>query len=251
MFGRGIGQELEKKCKQGQMDRFTTSIKDRDPEEESSDVTVIIPVAGMGHRMKSYGPKCLLLANQKETILEKTIANIKKEHPKSDIIVVAGFEANKVINSLPHYVRIVENLNFEETSIIESIRLGINASANKKLLIVYGDLIFNVYSVRNITKNGNCVIVDSKSRFKDDEVGVTVVRDKVTMFAYGLEKKWSQIAYFEGEAFDMLKKLCSNKKRSRLYPFEIFNMMIESGITIKAVEPKRMTIKEIDSLKDL
>ena len=49
----------------------------------------------------------------------------------------------------------------------------------------------------------------------------------------------------------MLKKLCSNKKRSRLYPFEIFNMMIESGVAIKAIEPKRMTIKEIDSLKDL
>ena len=148
-------------------------------------------------------------------------------------------------------MRIVENSSFEETNIVESIRLGINASANKKLLIVYGDLIFNVYSIRDVEANGTCVIVDSKSRFKDDEIGVTVVNDEVTMFAYGLEKKWSQIAYFEGKAFDLLKRLCSNKKRSRLYPFEIFNMMIESGIKIKAVEPKRMTIKEIDSLKDL
>ena len=31
-------------------------------------ITVVIPVAGMGHRMKSYGPKCLLPANKKETI---------------------------------------------------------------------------------------------------------------------------------------------------------------------------------------
>jgi len=234
------------------MDRFTTTVKNnRSKEKKDLDITVIIPVAGMGHRMKSYGPKCLLQANQKETILEKTISNIKREYPSSDIIVVAGFESNKVINSLPHYVRIVENLSFEETNIVESIRLGINACANKKLLIIYGDLIFNVYSIRDVTNNGTCVIIDSKSRFKDDEVGVTIVKDKVTTFAYGLEKKWSQIAYFEGEDFDMLKKLCSNKKRSRLYPFEIFNMMIESGVTIKAVEPKRMTIKEIDSLKDL
>ena len=234
------------------MDRFTTTVKNNgSSKEEDPNITVIVPVAGMGHRMKAYGPKCLLQANQKETILEKTISNIKREHPKSDIIVVAGFESNKVINSLPHYVRIVENSSFEETNIVESIRLGINASANKKLLIVYGDLIFNVYSIRNVEANGTCVIVDSKSRFKDDEIGVTVVDDEVTMFAYGLEKKWSQIAYFEGKAFDLLKKLCSNKKRSRLYPFEIFNMIIESGIKIKAVEPKRMTIKEIDSLKDL
>ena len=234
------------------MDRFTTTVKDDGSQEEKDlEITVIIPVAGMGHRMKSYGPKCLLQANQKETILEKTISNIKREYPLSDIIVVAGFESNKVINSLPHYVRIVENLSFEETNIVESIRLGINASANKKLLIVYGDLIFNVYSIRDVANDGSCVVIDSKSRFKDDEVGVTIVKDRVTTFAYGLEKKWSQIAYFEGEDFDMLKKLCSNKKRSRLYPFEIFNMMIESGVAIKAIEPKRMTIKEIDSLKDL
>ena len=234
------------------MDRFTTTVKDGGSQEKKDlEITVVIPVAGMGHRMKSYGPKCLLQANQKETILEKTISNIKREYPLSDIIVVAGFESNKVINSLPHYVRIVENLNFEETNIVESIRLGINASANKRLLIVYGDLIFNVYSIRDVANNGTCVIVDSKSRFKDDEVGVTIVKEKVTTFAYGLEKKWSQIAYFEGEDFDMLKKLCSNKKRSRLYPFELFNMMIESGVAIKAIEPKRMAIKEIDSLKDL
>ena len=234
------------------MDRFTTTVKDGGSQEKKDlEITVIIPVAGMGHRMKSYGPKCLLQANQKETILEKTISNIKREYPLSDIIVVAGFESNKVINSLPHYVRIVENLSFEETNIVESIRLGINASANKKLLIVYGDLIFNVYSIRDVANDGSCVVIDSKSRFKDDEVGVTIVKDRVTTFAYGLEKKWSQIAYFEGEDFDMLKKLCSNKKRSRLYPFEIFNMMIESGVAIKAIEPKRMTIKEIDSLKDL
>ena len=57
------------------MGRFTTSIKDKDPEEENSEITVIIPVAGMGHRMKSYGPKCLLPANQKETILQKDRTN--------------------------------------------------------------------------------------------------------------------------------------------------------------------------------
>ena len=80
------------------MDRFTTTVKnDGSNKEEDPNITVIVPVAGMGHRMKSYGPKCLLQANQKETILEKTISNIKREHPKSDIIVVAGFESNKVI----------------------------------------------------------------------------------------------------------------------------------------------------------
>ena len=129
-------------------------------------LTVIIPVAGMGHRMKSYGPKCLLKANQKETILEKTVSNIKREYPYSDIIVVVGFEADKVIKSLPSFVRIVENQNYEKTNIVESLRIGINASAHDNVLIIYGDLIFNVYSIREITSSGTCVVFDSKNRFK-------------------------------------------------------------------------------------
>jgi len=232
--------------------RFTTSIQKTGAGlKPENPLTVIIPAAGMGHRMKSYGPKCLLQANQKETILEKTICNIKKEYPYCDIIVIVGFESEKIIKSLPHDIRIVENQRYRETNIGESIRLGINASANKNLLIVYGDLVFNVYSIRGITSNGPCVVVDSKSRFKEDEVGVMVVDDMVTNFAYGLPSKWSQIAYLENEAFDLLKLLCSDKRKDKLYPFELLNIIINSGIELKAREPKGMLIKEVDSMKDL
>lgn len=232
--------------------RFTTRIKKQGAGTNPQDpLTVIIPVAGMGHRMKSYGPKCLLPANTKETILEKTISNVQREYPYSDIIVVTGFESEKVIKSLPHDIRVVENNDFEETSITESIRIGINVSTNNKLLIVYGDLVFNVYSIRNLTLEGPCVVVDSKARFKEEEVGVMVVDDHITNFAYGLPKKWSQIAYFENESFEILKSLCSDKRKSKLYPFELFNIIINSGISIKAKEPKGMLIREVDSLKDL
>ena len=234
------------------MIRHTTKIKDSGvgPSPEQP-LTVIIPVAGMGHRMKSYGPKCLLNANQKETILEKTVSNIKREYPYSDIIVVVGFESEKVIRSLPSFVRIVENQNYEKTNIVESLRIGINASAHDNVLIIYGDLIFNVYSIREITSSGTCVVFDSKNRFKEEEVGLTVVENKVTTFAYGLPNKWSQIAYLEDGAFEMLKSLCADKRKNKLYLFELFNIIIESGLVMKAKEPKGMTIREIDSLKDL
>ena len=232
--------------------RFTSTIKKQGAGTNPNDpLTVIIPVAGIGHRMKSYGPKCLLKANQKETILEKTISNIKKEYPYSDIIVIVGFESDKVIKTLPHNIRVIENTKYEEANIVESIRIGINASSNKKLLIVYGDLVFNVYSIRGITSDGSCVVVDSQSRFREEEIGVTVVDGNVTNFAYGLTNKWCQIAYFEDYIFDELKNLCADKRRNKLYPFELFNMMINSGIPMKAKEPKGMLIKEIDSLKDL
>ena len=232
--------------------RFTSTTRETGAGlTENNPLTVIIPVAGMGYRMKSYGPKCLLKANQQQTILQKTIKNIESEYPFSDIIVVAGFEADKIINALPHKIRVVENQNYEDTNIVESIRLGINASKHENALIIYGDLIFNVYSIRKVTREGTCVVVDSKSRFKEEEIGVTIAQGHATVFAYGLEDKWSQIAFFQKQDFLELKKLCSDKKKNKLYPFEIFNIMIACGCKIKAIEPKGMLIKEIDSLKDL
>ena len=38
---------------------------------------------------------------------------------------------------------------------------------------------------------------------------------------------------------------------TKMYPFEVFNIMLNNGFVLSAVEPKGMKIKEIDSLKDL
>ena len=54
--------------------RFTSSTKDNGAGKDADkQLTVIIPAAGMGHRMKSYGPKCLLPVNQTNTIKQTHI----------------------------------------------------------------------------------------------------------------------------------------------------------------------------------
>ena len=232
--------------------RFTTSTKNRVAgKHKDRPLTVIIPAAGMGHRMKSYGPKCLLPANVKETILDKSIKTIKKAYEYSEIILVVGFEAEKITQVLPKEIRIVENQSYEKTSVSESVRLAINNSVYNDILIIYGDLIFNINTINNITQNNSCIIVDSKSRFKAEEIGVTIVDDNVTNFAYGLENKWSHIAYLTGDESLEFQRLCLDKKKNKMYPFEVFNIMLNNDFVLSAVEPKGMKIKEIDSLKDL
>ena len=214
-------------------------------------LTVIIPAAGMGHRMKSYGPKCLLPLNQQDTIITKIISNVQKIYPFSEIITIIGFEADKVIKVLPKNTRVVENQLYESTNIVESLRLAINNSVYDHVLIVYGDLVFNSPSLKEITHGGSCVIVDSKSRFKDEDVGVTIVDDMATNFSYGLETKWAHIIYLEGEELKIFKNLCLDRRRNKMYPFELFNIILNRGGKIKAVEPKGMIIREINSLRDL
>lgn len=230
----------------------TTTQKKLSPgQAQESPLTVIIPIAGVGHRMKSYGPKCLLPANKKESIIQKSISTVKKVFPYAEIIVVVGFEADKVIRSIPEDVRIVENQFYETTNVVESLRLALNCSINTNILILYGDLIYNTHTISDISKDESCIVIDSKNRFKAEEVGVTVVEGSVTNFAYGLPTKWSHIIYMAERESRFFKKLCGDRKRNKMYPFEIFNYMISKGFSFKAIEPSGMNIREIDSMKDL
>lgn len=232
--------------------RFTTSAKKQAAGTTAqTPLTVIIPAAGMGHRMKSYGPKCLLRVNNEETIIEKIISNVKKTFSFCEIIVVVGFEADKIIKKLSPEIRIIENQLYETTNTIESVRLAIHNSVYSNVLIIHGDLVFNINSIKDITEGGSCVVIDSRKRFKNDEVGVTIIDNHIANFAYGLESKWAQIAYLENQDLEMFKTLCFDRKRKKMFTFEVFNMMLDRGVKLKAVEPKSMTIKEIDSLKDL
>ena len=230
--------------------RFTTPIK-KGKLQGPNELSVIIPAAGTGRRMKSYGPKCLLRSKGDMTIIEQIVDNVYNVYPLADTIVVVGFEADKVIQTLPPKVRVVENQLYHDTNIVETIRLALNTVVTDSVLFVYGDLIFNPETIHDVVNNGSCAIVDSKNRFKNEEIGVTVVDGKITNFAYGLETKWAQIIFLCGKELEIFKTLCSDRKRNKMYPFEIFNMMINLGGAVSVTEPDNMLIKEIDSLRDL
>ena len=231
--------------------RFTVPVKGHKAGMDGEKLSVIIPAAGTGHRMKSYGPKCLLPVSTTETILHKIIANVKTVYPNSEVTVVVGFEADRVIKALPDDIRIIENQFYQETNVVESLRLALNSTVSQNALIIYGDLIFNTNAIDGLTDGESSIVVDSKNSFKNEEVGVTIVDGIATNFAYGLDTKWGQIIYLEDEALLLFKTLCANRKRNKMYPFELFIMIMNEVINIRAIEPTGMKIKEVDSLKDI
>ena len=230
--------------------KFIAPIK-KGKRQKSNQLSIVIPAAGTGRRMKSYGPKCLLRSKGDMSIIEQIVDNALNVYPMADIIVVVGFEADKVIQVLPFATRIIENQLYNETNVVESLRLALNSVVTDSALFIYGDLIFNVETIHNIADDRSCAIVDSNSRFKNEEIGVTIVDNKITNFAYGLDTKWAQIIFLTGKELQIFKELCFDRKRNKMYPFEIFNLVIDHGGVIEAREPEEMKIKEVDSLRDL
>jgi choline kinase len=212
---------------------------------------VIIPAAGMGRRMKSYGPKALIPLHNGETVLSRQIKLVRSVYGQVEIIVVAGFEAEKIRKAVDYKVKVVYNYDFETTNVARSIHIGLSISKCNHTLIVYGDLVFNTNALIPCTSGSSRVLVDSRGRFGKTEVGVTVIDGKISTFSYGLPVKWGQIVYLQGKEIELFKKLLSDKKTVKFFGFEILNAMLNNGCALQAIEPQGLQIAEIDTSKDI
>lgn len=223
----------------------------RTPKVQNDQIAVIILAANISYGMKSYGPKSLLAINNTTTLLEYQIELIRQSFPKSDIILVTGFSAEKMIKKRPLGVRIVENQLFETTNESEQIRLALNCCLSDSVLLIKDSVIFNAETFKNISQNGSCIIYDSQNKFEKNDIGVTVVDGYGTIFSYDIPTKWCHIVYLTGKDLQFIKWLCSNKENSKLYTFELLNMLLSKSEKIKAIEPVNMEISKIDNSRDL
>lgn len=214
---------------------------------QTEPITVIIPAAGAGSRIKSYGPKALLDIHN-ESLLDRQIRILNKKYNNPEIIVVVGFEAERVIASNKS-VRFVENENYDTTNVVRSINMALRATLSKRILIVYGDLVFNEETL-DFPTNHSCII-SSATQMNDKEVGFISNKNLVCNFSYDLENKWCHIAYLDGAELELFRKLCAKKDNAKLFSHEVFNYMIDMNSEFIPHSPTDMKILEIDSLKDM
>lgn len=221
------------------------------PKKLYSELCTIIPAAGAGHRMKSYGPKALIQVGKNITLIERQIKNILSVYPGSEIIISVGFEADRIIQSLSKYkVRFVLNPIYDKTNVLYSLGLALRATISEEVLVVYGDLVFNKHAIKNI-RGVSKLIAEDKGMFSKNEVGLTIQNKRVTNLSFGLDTKWAQIAYITGKELNLFKDISMRKDTSQWFGYEGLNYVIDNGGELNAVKPKLMDIFEIDRIKDL
>ena len=226
--------------------------KDEKRQSDFSNMSVIIPVAGMGKRMKSYGPKCMIKING-VSLLERQIKQINKNYPKCDIILVVGFRSDIIQSSIrkKYNVRIIHNHDYENTNVAYSIYLGIQASPFNNCLIVYGDLIFNANAIRDLYGKESIVVIDDHNRMKSEEVGVMHYGNQVTNLSYALDDKWCQIAFLSDKELKLFEAIAGREESARWFGYEVLNKVIDAGGSLVPHIPSGLRIFEIDSPKDI
>jgi len=219
---------------------------------KSAELSIIIPAAGIGRRMKSKEPKALLRIDDK-SIIERQLSILWETYPKSDIVVVVGYKAAEVRNRLKDYpVRFVYNPIHETTNVGFSIGLGVQACISPHCLIVYGDLIFNENAIKTITSGKSKLLIDVNNNINDDEVGLIIdEKQRVTNLSFGLPQKWAQIAYLEGSELDLFKNACYNDNNQRWFGYELLNEIINHNGTLEAHSVSSSLIFDVDTTQDL
>src|SRR3982751_246557 len=96
----------------------------------SRNLSIVIPAAGVGRRMKSFGPKSLIELGDGQTVLSRQLHILRSTYPTADIVLVLGHEADRIIRSLPSAsgIKVVENENHSETNVARSLAMGIRVA---------------------------------------------------------------------------------------------------------------------------
>lgn len=218
--------------------------------KQPTKIDIVIPAAGLGKRMKSYGPKSLIKVKGDRTILDNQLKIFKKYLPNANIILVCGFQSNVLMNKSPDNLIKIENENYETTNVLRSIGMGLRACSHD-VLVVYGDLIFNDYCIANMNFNKSSMLTGD-GLMDQSEVGCIANRKGVIEnMMYDLDNKWGQITFFKGRELKMFKEVCWNPDHYNMFGFEAINRVISQGGNFLGCGHKRAKVIDIDTSKDL
>ncbi len=204
----------------------------------------------MGQRMKSYGVKSLINIMPRLDIITHQLNIIRKTFINCEIILITGFESEKLMRQTPNDIIKIKNERFEETNVMKSIGIGLHAATTDNILIVYGDLVFNQQALQIPIKE-SAIVID-KNTMTTNEVGCNVNNDGyVEYLMYDRPNKWAQIILLKGRELDLMREMAWEKDNDNLYGFEVLNSIIEKGGRFKAIVPSGIKANDIDSSKDL
>ena len=227
-----------------QINRFSIKTKSDTDRFHS---TVIICGAGSLFRMKTFGPKGLF-PHKNGTLLDEQIRCAKAVNHSADIIVTVGHMADKVYRQ-NYQVRYIENQLYENTGIAEEIRLALNAVTSQHVIIVDGDICFDIHAMKALVYSGESALFETASGMPDEEPGIVSNKDGVSNLAYDINPKWGQMCVLSNNELRIAKKVLGSRDKSHLIFHEIINIIISKGGKFKTVRCKDSLVSKINSPK--
>ena len=111
---------------------------------------------------------------------------------------------------MPKNVRIVENQNFQSTGAAEYIRLVINNSTERSLLIIDGNILFSEDVLLDLDFSKSFVLCLEGINEQQD-IGATISEGRISQFSFGLKSKICDMIFLKDHELNLAEKICKNR----------------------------------------
>jgi choline kinase len=229
---------------------------------------VIILVAGISSRLRPLTentPKCLLKIGKKlilERMLDNLIAN-----GLNDFVFVTGYLENqikkKIITNYPNInVEFIYNDVYNTTNNIYSLWMTKEAVKGEAVLLLDGDIIFDEKIVTLLLGSNykNCLALRSEGGIADEEIKVTLAKDKsIKEISKTIDPKLAigesiGIEKFSSEYMDALfaklDTMIIEEDKVNLFYEAAFEETINEGEKIFTIDVGSLKCMELDTVED-
>ena len=155
---------------------------------DTGDIGVVLLAYETGQKSKSHTSKYLLSMANGNSVIEKQSKIISKVFSDNSLYIATGLDCDKIVDTIPKSIRIVENQNFHCTGTAEYIRLVINNSTESSLLIIDGGVLFSEDALLDLDFS-NSFILCLEGNNDQQNIGATFSEGYISQLSFGLQNK--------------------------------------------------------------
>jgi len=113
----------------------------------------IILCAGLGSRLNSRKPKCLLEVNG-QTIIDQIVINfLQSGFKKKDIIFATGFKNELIEKKFGKKYNYIFNRYYRSTNMVYTLFNCLKKIDNQDIIISYSDILYHYLNIKKIVKS--------------------------------------------------------------------------------------------------
>lgn len=216
---------------------------------ESNNETVFIILCARKSNNRGYKNIPLTPVSVDETLIDRQIKTIRKNYTQSEIIIVSGFEHDRLIEHIHKKkydnIRIAENKNYKDSTVLDGWRFALNIAIKNDICIIHGDRLFSSSCIKsNNSSYTSCYLVDKNNY----NLGIIHSDNQFINMSYGLKNAWSEIFYIKKKDFDIVRSIINTKQR-KIYTIESFINELSNHIKIAILNKNSIDIKVLKEIQ--
>lgn len=217
----------------------------------STDKTTFIILCGKKSNRRGFDNIPLTPISIKECLIDRQIETIKSGYKNSEIIIMSGFEYDRVVNYIHKNkydnVRIVENSNYKMSNTIDGWKNALNVSLEQDTYIIHGDRIFSQSCIINNDANHSHAIIHQLNKHNYN-LGIASDGNRFINMSYGLPGVWSEILFISKKDFAIARSILNEHKQRKIYTVEAFINYLSNQTTILVLNKKQKDIQELKEI---